>query len=96
MRVGLTQLQATEYLQLLGGCLPVGRAEVHRYVIGVLSITIAIVIVTIYLHVCIYTIIVSVSVSVVIVIVIVIANWDVMVDCDVGVVDVLQHLVISG
>lgn len=58
--------------------------------VGVLSITIAIVIVTIYLHVCIYTIIVSV------VVVVVVANWDVMVDCDVGVVDILQHLVISG
>lgn len=60
--------------------------------VGVLSITIAIVIViviTIYLHVCIYTIIVSV-------VIVGIANWDVMVDCDVGVVNVLQHLVISG
>ena len=56
--------------------------------LGITTITIAIVIViTIYLHVCI---------NIIIVVVVGIANWDVMIDCDVGVVDVLQHLVISG
>ena len=56
--------------------------------LGITTITIAIVIViTIYLHVCI---------NIIIVVVVGIANWDVMIDCDVGVVDVLQHLVIGG